>query len=213
MGTDIHTVWQAENADGTWTDIEHDYDEHRHYRLFAILAGVRNGRGFAGVVTGEAVKPIDRPRGYPEDFDVDDNLHYTNVFSSHEQEWRKTNPECYTPPHFKDMGDHNHSWLLGDEILAWASRPKTAIAAGILDRDVYETWDGKQPNSWCGGISGPNVVLINDTEKERTSAPHWTHIRVTWEEDLVGQVQYFLDEVRKQVEKHGNIRIVFGFDS
>jgi hypothetical protein len=38
---------------------------HRNYNLFAILADVRNGRGFAGCDTGDGFKPIDMPRYLP----------------------------------------------------------------------------------------------------------------------------------------------------
>ena len=69
MGTDIHGVFQRhDEATGQWHDIPSNYAQDRHYQLFAVLAGVRNGTGFAGVVTGEPVKPIAEPRGYPKDF-------------------------------------------------------------------------------------------------------------------------------------------------
>lgn len=42
------------------------YDD-RCYNLFAILANVRNGRGFAGCKTGERFNPVSEPKGYPED--------------------------------------------------------------------------------------------------------------------------------------------------
>ena len=35
--------------------------------LFAILAGVRNGYGFAGCDTGDGFRPIAPPRGLPGD--------------------------------------------------------------------------------------------------------------------------------------------------
>lgn len=64
MGTDIHGVFQRRNPETKqWEDIPHKYEMNRHYQLFAMLAGVRNGTGFAGVKTGEPVKPISEPRG------------------------------------------------------------------------------------------------------------------------------------------------------
>ena len=39
----------------------------RNYDLFAILADVRNGRGFAGISTGRGFEPISTPRGLPAD--------------------------------------------------------------------------------------------------------------------------------------------------
>ena len=40
---------------------------HRNYNLFAILADVRNGIGFAGIDTGEGFIPISAPKGLPDD--------------------------------------------------------------------------------------------------------------------------------------------------
>ena len=39
----------------------------RNYGLFAILADVRNGHGFAGTDLGDSTKPIAQPRGLPSD--------------------------------------------------------------------------------------------------------------------------------------------------
>ncbi len=39
----------------------------RNYDLFAMLANLRNGVGFAGRKRGEVLDPIDEPRGIPED--------------------------------------------------------------------------------------------------------------------------------------------------
>lgn len=45
--------------------------DNRNYDLFAALADVRNGVGFAGVKTGKAIEPIAMPRGIPDDADPD----------------------------------------------------------------------------------------------------------------------------------------------
>lgn len=71
MGTDIHSVFQKyDQLSKKWIDVSHRYDEDRHYQLFSVLAGVRNGFGFGGVVTGEPVQPIAPDRGFPKDFVV-----------------------------------------------------------------------------------------------------------------------------------------------
>jgi hypothetical protein len=43
----------------------------RNYDLFAILADVRNGYGFAGSYTGEGFKPISEPKDIPSDVSVE----------------------------------------------------------------------------------------------------------------------------------------------
>ena len=42
-----------------------------------------------------------------------------------------------------------------------------------------------------------------------------THVRVTWEESVAEQINYFLAEVRRLAAEYGedNVRVVFGFDS
>jgi hypothetical protein len=68
MGTDVHAVWQAKKGD-KWVDIESTWDQNRHYFLFAWLADVRNGFGFAGIPTHDPIKPISERRGLPDDFE------------------------------------------------------------------------------------------------------------------------------------------------
>lgn len=211
MGTDIHGIFQKRTPAG-WVDVTTDYDERRDYQLFSVLAGVRNGYGFAGVPTGEVVQPTDKPRGLPADFPIDgkDAHPVTTVElmgwrSKHHEEGEKV--EVW-------MGDHSHSWLTGAEILAWAEKAPTVTKTGILDREVYDTWDKTgEPASYCGGISGSRIVIVNDNAIEMAAMPHWTHVRCHWESNLRQELGYFFDEVARLVGEHGEVRFVFGFDS
>ena len=72
MGTDIHMVVQA-RRNNRWETVATGYDD-RNYRLFAALANVRNGRGFAGVDTGDEIPYISDSRGFPSDFQVKDEM-------------------------------------------------------------------------------------------------------------------------------------------
>ena len=185
MGTDIHGVFQR-RANGGWVEVPSQYKEDRHYQLFAVLAGVRNGYGFAGVETGEEVQPISEPRGLPADF-------------VEGEKW---------------LGDHSHSWLLGTEILKWAEKAPTVTQTGIVSRAVYDAWDGvSKPASYCGGISGFGVLVIRDNSFERQQSSTWTHIRIEWQSSLKDELAYFFEEVSRLVAEHGEVRFVFGFDS
>ena len=68
MGCDIHLYVERKVPGIGWVSLE-DPNEHyngltnRNYSIFAILANVRNGRGFAGIVTGTGFNPISEPRG------------------------------------------------------------------------------------------------------------------------------------------------------
>lgn len=211
MGTDIHGVFQRH--DGTaWVDIPSKYGEGRHYQLFAVLAGVRNGTGFAGIRTGEKVTPISDPRGLPDDFEVVDED--THPISSLDlmPEWRR---KYLQPGEALEvwMGNHSHSWLSADEMLGWYERAPAVVQTGIISRKEYDAWDKQsKPDSYCSGIYGPSVLVIEEPEVGRTEQP-WTHARVTWEVDLKDELKYFFDEVRRLHEEHGQVRYVFGFDS
>ncbi len=233
MRTDIHGVFQRHDAaTDTWVDIPSKYEQNRHYQLFAVLAGVRNGYGFAGVPTGEPVKPIAEQRGYPADFKLvelgeDSEGNRTVVgpaapgdsdehpISSLEclAEWRR---KYYgtDDPMTVWMGDHSHSWLTGQEMLDWVAKSPVALQTGILSRSVYDAWDKKSPpDSYCSGISGPGVIVVNDNLIEMQQTQDWTYVRCHWESALVDELRYFFDEVKRLADEHGDIRFVFGFDS
>lgn len=213
MGTDIHGVFQRRNpSTKAFEDVPSNYRQDRHYQLFAVLASVRNGYGFAGVPTGQAVKPISEPRGFPADFLVKDECHPTvslDHMDPRRREWQNAddNLEVW-------MGDHSHSWLSGEELLGWWAHVPEVIKTGVLDRAVYETWDGTStPQFYCGGVSGRQVIVINDNAVEKAAKSGWTHIRCTWTVQLSEELAYFFDEVKRLQDVHGEVRFVFGFDS
>lgn len=210
MGTDIHGVMQKKVAGG-WEDVPTEYNENRHYQLFAVLAGVRNGYGFAGCPTGDAVTPIAQPRGLPEDFDIEDGRHpipALEIMSKWRQKYHEEDESLEVW-----MGDHSHSWLSGQEMLDAFDHLPTITKTGILSREKYDRWDkSSAPSSYAGGVTGNGVVVIGSIA-EAGSHPEWTHIRCTWQRDLKDELAYFFDEVRRLVELHGEVRYVFGFDS
>lgn len=213
MGTDIHSVFQRhDKATRQWHDVPSHYEQDRHYQLFAVLAGVRNGHGFAGIQTGEAVTQIAQPRGLPADFAMDDEAHPLATLEHMDPGRRKYYEADEKLEQW--MGNHSHSWLTSDEMLAWAEKAPEVVKTGVLDRVVYEAWDGtSQPPSYCGHISGSDVVQINDNAVEKAQTPNWTHIRCNWQSDLRAELAYFFDEVARLTVEHGKIRFVFGFDS
>lgn len=186
MGCDIHAVFQAKK-NGRWIDVESEYDERRHYFLFAWLANVRNGYGFAGVPTHDPVSPIAEPRGVPKGLTLEND--------EHNGKW---------------LGDHSHSWLTADEIMS-APRPESGIMrTGVIPIEAYRQWDGKsRPKEWLGDIVGRNVVVA---ESPRLITKETTHVRIEWPMPA-NSLDYFIDEIRNLMSKHGEVRIVFGFDS
>lgn len=69
-------TWYDPASDKKWAMEEYvsKPDDSRNYDLFAILAGVRNGEGFAGCRIGERFKPIADLKGYPDDISKNDVL-------------------------------------------------------------------------------------------------------------------------------------------
>lgn len=196
MGTDIHWQWQKKTTEG-WENIPEPIPSDRHYFLFAWLADVRNGYGFAGVVTHTPIIPISKPRGLPADFK------YEEPAVDDDEAW-ENNPLTYA--------DHSHSWLSWDEIIKSPNPCGTVTRTGIVDRETYLKWDGiSQPDSWCGGISGPGVriALGNDI----TDIPEdITHFQIQWKMPADG-LDYFINAVKDCLKEYGEGRIVFGFDS
>ncbi len=222
MGTDIHYQFQARAEDvavargdqtpvknpDKWVDICDNWDGNRHYLLFAVLADVRNGFGFAGSYRHEPLRPIvEDQRGYPDDLDVDHDLHW--------------------------LGDHSHHWLLGSELMAWTKLDRSLVFGGIISREEFDKWDGKTPPvCYCGMITGPGVVVIEDiasavrchlsvNEHPNTTTAvsaepikDWTHIRIYWRKSILEELDYFFSGVIKPLmDEYGEIRMVMGFDS
>lgn len=193
MGCDIHGVWQK-FEDNKWIDIPSNYEQNRHYQLFAILAGVRNNYD---------VTPISKPKGLPEDFLMDDDAHpieSSDIMDTRRQEYFKDDKEIW-------MGGHSFSYLTGEEILKWD--PIKVVQSGIINKEQFMVWDGKsRPSSYARRVYGPNIKVVYIPDDS-----NWTHIWVKWESNMKEELDYFLDEVKRLVDLHGNIRFVFGFDN
>ena len=108
MGTDIHggfiKVVKDENGDVVSKQpIKTNWNFDRNYTLFAILAGVRNGYGFAGCYRHEPLQPIAEGRGLPEFISVVEEF------------------GCW-------LGEHSYTYMTVNEILEWKSENlKTGI--------------------------------------------------------------------------------------
>lgn len=150
MGCDIHCYVERREKNGEWTSAEKwskrqrisaPYLENRNYDLFAILASVRNGHGFAGVKTGSGFVPISPPRGLPAD----------------------TSPQVRAEGERWEGGGHSHSHLTVAEIMAY-DWTQTSVKTGIVGLRQLGRWKILgAPESWSGDISGPGIE-IHDAE-------------------------------------------------
>lgn len=229
MGCDIHfyverregdhwvsaDTWKKSDDLGEWWKADEFYDD-RNYNLFAILADVRNGRGFAGIKTGEGFNPISEPRGLPDDASLE-------VKRCAEQ-W---------------SGDgHSHSWLTVKEIMDFDWTQVTTLQ-GIVTPEEYADWSswrrgrGEGPRSWCGDRSGPGVTTISEEElaakiKEAVDGkrgPEYTQALqaidrfqalITWETPYYRSGSNFLGQTLPRLWRLGkpeDVRCVFWFDN
>lgn len=164
MGCDIH-LYVERKVDGVWTTADKWTEEEwpgeqqkhlrvdlpyyggRDYDLFAILANVRNGRGFAGIKMGEGFVPISEPRGIPEDASPE----YLKI----QEQWGEDG--------------HSHSYHTLQQLLDydWTQVTKSC---GILSFYEYIEWnrwsrqEGNVPGSYCGGVTGGGVKVLSEEE-------------------------------------------------
>jgi len=189
MGCDIHLhVEKFENGgwvyieplhtsrwgDKTWApqvDGHRDWDSdprNRNYQLFAFLANVRNGKGFAGVDTGDAVKPQVAGRGIPSD-------------------------TCHIDPLYDEEGEivGGHDWL-GEHSFTYATLHEllslpwdmTFTERGLVTIDEYKVFLEKgSPDSWCGGVSGDDVRILSIEDIQSMDTVIFTgddYIKIEW---------------------------------
>jgi hypothetical protein len=193
-----------------------EYWEGRNYCLFAILADVRNGHGFAGIQTGTRFEPIAPRRGLPPDAckeaqeyigDDDGFLHSTSWVALPELlddvYWKKTNKQCGVIP---ARSEDAHS----DE-----------------KESTYESFVAgkrRQPASWCGDIHGPSIIVLEEREylrlkmADKLEADKKYHVRVWWEVTYAEAVGHFYTEtIPKLIDlaagDPSSVRLVFAFDN
>ena len=234
MGCDIH-LYVERLVNGKWVSadrwtpnkyaddegeppIQVEYQNHfysgRNYNLFAILANVRNGSGFANCDTGNGFVPIDDPRNLPND--VSENV------KAEANRWG---------------GDgHSHSWFTVEELLAYDWTQTTKLR-GFLSAAEFWRWNrfdrqkGESPNSYCGGVGGGGVRKVSEQEMVKLLEPfgnEWSaqeHIeselpseycQAEWEQPYFKAVRHFLSDTMPrlwQLGKPDEVRIVFWFDN
>jgi len=222
MGTDIHLFievkqngqWQhfdwrkefeIENTHGDWKSydwermMESPFGIDRNYDLFAILADVRNRRGFAGAPTGAGFKPIDEPRGLPDDI--------TPEVASEAEGW--------------GVDGHSHSWLLLKEVQGY-DYEQTTVHYGLLGLGQYEKFKKTGlPDSYCGDAWGQSIRKVTNEDADKLLSGEMAKedgieymTYVAWPEtyrQCVGEHWFkFMDACQ---ELGDEVRLVFWFDN
>jgi hypothetical protein len=161
MGCDIHGHIERRTANG-WEYLPDAYfPDGRNYNVFAILADVRNGHGFAGIKTGEGFNFIAEPRGLPNDMSPELQRIAKGETSEDDYRW---------------LGDHSRSWLTLRELFEFDYLQETQIQGYITleqyaklehERARYNPrWNREYPcpQSWSGDISGGGIYKMDEAE-------------------------------------------------
>lgn len=177
--------------------------KRRNYNLFACLANVRNGRGFAGCDTGDGFEPIGPRKGIPEDC--------SDKIREESEKW--------------DGDGHSHNWLLLSELLNEDYWNKISTLRGVVNIEEYEDYLKKgRPSSYCGAIAGGFVKIITNAEmdefiKNPPSDEFSYYTKVAWKityKEAAGK-DFFENCIPALKElSNGNfddVRIVFWFDN
>lgn len=225
MGCDIHIVIQRQDADGRWREVPYqriyrypgaapavdgstcapDVFLNRNYDLFAVLANVRNGVGFAGIQMGEGWPSLAAGRGLPPDFAADGIL---------------SNPAYPDEP--RSLGDHSFTWVGLDELQTFPWDATESWLYGVVAASVYETFKATReaPDSYSGGVSGPGIQVYEPDDYEAAKAAETLcprpYVRIGWAEtareatyDWPGTVLPWLETLADGRP----LRLVLGFDS
>lgn len=176
MGCDIHCYVDKKDEKGNWVTADtwrpDEYDEGsmyrcdpvysgRNYDLFAILADVRNGSGFAGCKTGGGFTPISPPKGIPDDAS-DEYANETDRYGS---------------------DGHSHSYFTVAELLEY-DWTQVAHKQGWVTAAEYYTWknklgrSGPGPDAYCGAVYGGDIEHLTTEELDKRIAAKLTTPRL-----------------------------------
>jgi hypothetical protein len=204
----------------------------RNYDLFAILANVRNGRGFAGVPTGSGFEPVAPNRGIPDDVDPRIKRYYDGWGSdAHSATW-------LTLAELKKYDWHGQESThigvvparLRDDLMADMDSPdrtdeERARLQEVIDRiETYEKMQAEgrtAPRQWSSWVDGRNILVMGDEEynkrKEIGDLPPGKsiYVAIAWKTTYYESVSDFVDETIPLLEQIGdpdNVRVVCWFD-
>lgn len=174
----------------------------RNYDLFAILADVRNGRGFAGIDTGDGFKPIDFPRGIPSDA--------STKYKKIAKRWGEDG--------------HSHSYFTVKELKDYDWHGQITKHRGVVNMEQYKIFKAEgKPHEWSGDVTGGLVQMISNqemddliTHPENILKNLHYYTQVEWEESYYESTKDFVDNVIPRLEEIGDpekVRVVFFFDN
>ena len=183
----------------------------RNYLLFAVLADVRNGRGFAGCEIFDPIKPI-------KTFN-DPGLSLDILFSPRCFTHSPNSADCCYDSHW--LGYHDHHVITAEEILNYDWQ-QTLVDYGVFAVEDFLKFLGGDKNvGYCGDVDGVSVIKHPRVDMTGGKAivfntNGYTHIPAKWDAGTVGEhLTAFLNEFHQVLADNPDydIRLVIGFDS
>lgn len=196
MGTDIHLFVHVKQADGSWVYApdaipEGARAEARNYPLFAILADVRNGFGFAGSATHDPVDPLFAGRGLPPDFAVDDYV-----------------------------GEHSFTYATAAELYAVPWDLPYHMMGYIRADDYAEFKASGRPSRYYADIWCPDILKLTEEDfRHYTADTTDVYVHIDWTATPIADCTFRRwlnsEPMLDLVEQYGakNVRVTMGFDS
>lgn len=156
MGCDIHfyvernvgrkwqscDTWDVEKeSKDPFVPYEKSFYNNRNYRLFSILAGIRNSHNFL---------PIDSPRGLPPGC--------SPVIKATSKSWGV------------DGHSHSYFTIKELLEFDWTQTTKLSGYIDLETFERWNRWGrqhGEYPASWCGGVGGGTTKIVSNEEMEK----------------------------------------------
>lgn len=239
MGTDIHSIAQV-RRNGVWETVAIGIcGDPRSYNTFAMLANVRNGRGFAGIKTSDGFPFIHEPRGLPSDLkdpslvEVDIYVRKDSLVAAWDRDGKLVavdSTETRRTRYLNDdggrmwLGDHSHSWCSLSELIAFVetvAKTSTVKLCGYVDYAEYQKAkaEGRDFSGWCGDVSGPSIVKVHEEDLPSWEGWEPTHVFAEWEKPVLDaswlqEIVVALQTVQSRCGVSAeDVRFVYGFDS
>lgn len=164
-----------------------EVDLYRNYTLFTVLANVRS--------SSNRVKIISKPKGLPSDI--------SNEVKEEYDHW--------------DCDGHSHSFLTKEEFEEFDWSSGVRIGGTVDCRNYQEYLDKGMPSSWCGGVGGPNIEIV-DEDKMKTvmniqddGKKYYCYIE--WEDALMEYLDDAYKTIKEIFDQPIECRIIFWFDN
>jgi hypothetical protein len=174
-------------------EFQADPSSARNYDWFAILADVRNGRGFAGVSTGEGFNVTAMPKGLPDDISDEGIKFFCDPITDEKMEDNEVENEDGSYTYYVDRDSankymleygskivhidgvdyvsnpdyHSDSYLSIDELEDFDWNQVT-MKYGVISMEQYKKLRNTNecPESWCGATSGGNIITVGEEEAD-----------------------------------------------